>query len=67
VDEAGGFKLFDVVGKSGGRDGEGGEGIGTAERTGGFGDFLEELKALGVGEGFEDGGLAGLGYSLGFG
>ena len=58
VDEAGGFKLLDVVRERGGRNGEGGEGFSAAERTGGFGDLLEEPKALGVGEGFEDLGLA---------
>ena len=68
VNEAGGFEFLDVVRERSGRDGESGQGFSAAEWTSGFGDLLEELKSLGVGESFEDCGAAWGGESFtGFG
>ena len=67
VDEAGGFKLFDVVGEGGGGDGQGGTSLRAAQRTACFGDALQQLEATRVCQGFEDGCAARGGKADGFG
>jgi hypothetical protein len=54
LDEAGGFKLFDVVREGGGGNGQCGANLSAAQRAAGLGDALEELETVRVGEGFED-------------
>jgi hypothetical protein len=54
MDEAGRFELFDVVGKSGGRDGKGCACFRAAQGTCGAGDSLKELKTIGIGQRFQN-------------
>ena len=61
VDEAGGFEFLNVVREGGRRDGQGGAGLRAAQWTCGFGDALNELEAVRVGECLEDGGALGAG------
>jgi hypothetical protein len=67
VDEAGGFEFLDVVRERGGRDGQGGAGLGAAQWTASLGDALEQLKAARIGQGFEDRGAARGGETERFG
>ena len=54
VNETGGFELFDVVGQSGGRDGEGCACFRTPQGTCGAGDSFKELKTIGIGQRFQN-------------
>jgi hypothetical protein len=66
VDQAGGFQLLDVMGKSGGGNGQSRADLRAAQGAVSFGDPFQKLKAPGVGQGLEDGSAAGAGKRSGF-
>src|SRR5580658_958001 len=66
LDEACGFKLFDVVRERGGGDRQRGAGLRAAQRAIGLGDLFKQLEAARIGERFQDGGAFGAGQACGF-
>jgi hypothetical protein len=67
LDEAGVFKLLDVVRESDGGDGQRRQGLRAAQSATGFGDALKEFEAARVCERLEDGGAAGAREAEAFG
>ena len=67
VDQPRGFQFLDVVRKGGGSNRQGRTHLRTAKRARRLRDSLQQFKALGVGEGLENGGALGARQALGFG